>query len=81
MIVLFAGRVYNLSGFYDDESSLAFAFRTPVSQTFGGKSRSSSGRWPGATSLDPSPPMDSDLALVQGADVLLVFLESYGAVS
>lgn len=35
----------------------------------------------GSTSLDPSPPMDSDLALIKGADVLLVFLESYGAVS
>jgi phosphoglycerol transferase MdoB-like AlkP superfamily enzyme len=29
----------------------------------------------------PSPPMDADLSLVDGADVLLIFMESYGAVS
>jgi hypothetical protein len=34
-----------------------------------------------ATELAPSPPMDSDLARVDGADVFLVFIESYGAVS
>lgn len=35
----------------------------------------------GANSIAPSPPMASDLAYVQGADVLLLFMESYGAVS
>jgi hypothetical protein len=31
--------------------------------------------------LPPSPAMDSNLAFVRGADVLLIFVESYGAVS
>ena len=34
-----------------------------------------------ATELAPSPAMDSDLARVDGADVFLVFVESYGAIS
>ena len=33
-----------------------------------------------ARKLPPTPPLDSDLSLVQGADVLLLFMESYGAV-
>ena len=35
----------------------------------------------GLRALPPALPMRSDLGLVKGADVLLVFLESYGAVS
>ena len=35
----------------------------------------------GLRALPPAPPMRSDLGRVKGADVLLVFLESYGAVS
>jgi hypothetical protein len=31
--------------------------------------------------LAPSPPMNADLSLVAGADVLLVFAESYGAIT
>jgi hypothetical protein len=34
-----------------------------------------------ATELAPSPPMDSDLARIDGADVFLIFIESYGAIS
>lgn len=34
-----------------------------------------------ADTLPPSPKIESDLATVQGADVLVVFLESYGATS
>jgi len=34
-----------------------------------------------ARKLPPTPPLDSDLSLVQGADVLLLFMESYGAVT
>jgi Sulfatase len=34
-----------------------------------------------ARKLPPTPPLDSDLSLIQGADVLLLFMESYGAVS
>jgi len=35
----------------------------------------------GAEELAPPPPMRSDLSRVSGADVLVLFLESYGAVS
>ena len=35
----------------------------------------------GARALAPSPRLDSNLARVTGADVFLIFLESYGAVS
>jgi phosphatidylglycerophosphate synthase len=35
----------------------------------------------GSPSLDASPPMDSSLSFVDGADVLLLFVESYGAVA
>src|SRR5262249_36091976 len=31
--------------------------------------------------VPPSPPMDSNLGVINGADVFLVFVESYGAVS
>jgi hypothetical protein len=37
--------------------------------------------WRGVTSLPPSPPMESTFANTAGADVFLVFIESYGAVS
>jgi phosphatidylglycerophosphate synthase len=35
----------------------------------------------GSSSIAPSPPMDSDLELVKDADVFLMFVESYGAVT
>src|SRR5207253_9165900 len=35
----------------------------------------------GGRALGPPPPMRSNLARVSGADVFLIFLESYGAVS
>jgi hypothetical protein len=35
----------------------------------------------GLRTLDPPPPIQSDFSRVAGADVLLIFLESYGAVS
>ncbi len=35
----------------------------------------------GRTPLPPAPPMDANLARVQGADVLLMFLEAYGVVA
>ncbi|MGB7218926.1 MAG: sulfatase-like hydrolase/transferase [Vicinamibacterales bacterium] len=57
-------------------------FAAPVTQTYAHQVRlvrdalSADSR-----SLAPSPAMDSDLALVKGADVFLFFVESYGAVS
>ncbi len=84
VIVLFAvGRVYSESGFYDDESALASAFPAPVTQSLLRQTRllvtEMTGR--SGTVLGQSPPMDVSLANVQGADVLLIFIESYGAVS
>jgi hypothetical protein len=35
----------------------------------------------GSTTIAPSPAMNSDLALLKGADVFIVFVEAYGAVS
>lgn len=84
VILLFAaGRVYNLSGFYDDESALASAFPAPVTQSLGRQARLLVTEMTGlsATVLGASPNMDASLANVRGADVLLVFIESYGAVS
>ena len=83
VIVLFSvGRVYNLSGFYDEESFLASAFPAPVTSTIARQARllvtEVTGR-SGAV-LGQSPPMDVSLAGVRGADVLLIFIESYGAV-
>jgi hypothetical protein len=84
VIVLFGvGRVYNLSGFYDEESFLASAFPAPVTGTIVRQTRllvtEVTGR-SGAV-LGQSPPMDASLAGIRGADVLLIFIESYGAVS
>jgi phosphatidylglycerophosphate synthase len=73
VMVLFAGQ--RLS------DRLPVTFGAPVLATFARQIPLLIGAVAGSTSLDPSPPMDSDLALVKGADVLLVFLESYGAVS
>ena len=73
VVLLFAGE--RLS------DRLPVTFGNPVLATFARQVPLVIGGVAGSTSLDPSPPMDSDLALVKGADVLLVFLESYGAVS
>jgi hypothetical protein len=84
VIVLFVfGRVYRLSGFYDDESALASAFPAPVTETIFRQSRllitEMTGR--SSTVLGESPAMDVSLGGVKGADVLVIFIESYGAVS
>ena len=56
-------------------------FSAPVTQTYVrqvGLLVSTLGR---STELPPSPPMNSDLSLVKGADVFLFFIEAYGAIS
>lgn len=60
---------------------LPVTFGNPVLATFARQIPLVIGAVAGSTSIDPSPPMDSDMARVKGADILLVFLESYGAVS
>jgi hypothetical protein len=55
------------------------AFATPVVQTYAHQVRLVGEALAGSKSLPASPSMSSDVARVKGADVLLIFLESYGA--
>ena len=58
-------------------------FSAPVTQTYWRQARLLWTELAGGTirRIGPDPRLDSDLARVQGADVLLIFIESYGAVS
>lgn len=57
----------------------ASAFPAPVTLTYARQIRLMT--LAAAAHLPVSPPIDSDLARISGADVFLVFVESYGAVS
>jgi hypothetical protein len=57
------------------------AFSVPVTQAYVEQVRLMVRAMVRARALPPSPPMQTDLANVKGADVFLVFLESYGAVA
>jgi len=59
----------------------AIPFGKPVTATYGRQARVAIRALRGSNAVAPSPPMNAPLARVKGADVLLVFLESYGAVS
>jgi hypothetical protein len=63
----------------DDPHALTFS--APVTAVYARQARLVFQAVTGSRMLAPSPPMDSDLALVKDADVFLVFIESYGAVS
>jgi hypothetical protein len=54
---------------------------SPVVSTYARQAGLVLAGWRGTTSLPPSPPMESTFANIGGADVFLVFIESYGAVS
>lgn len=71
------------TGVFDrgDGSDRLSAFATPVTQTLVRQARLVRDALGHARTLPPSPPLDSNLARVRGADVLLVFMESYGAVT
>jgi len=56
-------------------------FASPVVGTYVRQLRFVAEAIAGSRALPDSPPMTSDLSRVQGADVYLVFVESYGAVS
>jgi hypothetical protein len=56
-------------------------FASPVVRTYARQVRFVAEAIAGSRALPESPPMTSDLSRVQGADVYLVFVESYGAVS
>ena len=63
----------------DDPHALTFA--APVTAVYARQARLVFQAVTGSRVLAPSPPMESDLSLVKGADVFLIFIESYGAVS
>jgi hypothetical protein len=56
-------------------------FSEPVTSIYARQTRLMVTTLVGPRSLPPSPSMRSDLSLVRGADVFVVFVESYGAVS
>jgi hypothetical protein len=56
-------------------------FPAPVSASYWRQARLIADSVSGGRSVPASPPMTSDFSRVNGADVLLVFLESYGAVT
>src|SRR5215218_9940371 len=64
-----------------DYTTRPLEFAAPVSATYGRQVRLLIDGVTGvaARSLPPQPSMASDLSRVQGADVLLIFVESYGA--
>jgi hypothetical protein len=54
---------------------------TPVSATYLRQVRLVADGLGGSRTIPPSPSMDSSFAAIRGADVFLVFIESYGAVA
>jgi hypothetical protein len=56
-------------------------FPTPITHTYWRQARLAIDAIGGGRTVAASPAMNSDLSRVQGADVLLIFLESYGAVT
>jgi len=67
-----------------DRLPIGVAFADPVTPAYARQARFVLGMFgPGAVAppLGPSPSLDADLRGLEGADVLLVFLESYGAIA
>jgi len=74
LVALFVGRFY--------EARLqAVPFAKPVTATYGRQVRVAVRALRGSNAVAASPPMTTTLSRVKDADVLLVFLESYGAVT
>jgi hypothetical protein len=59
----------------------AVRFARPVTFTYARQIGVAARAMAGTTTVPASPPMTADLARVKGADVYLIFLESYGAVT
>src|SRR5580765_6710379 len=74
LVALYVGRLYV-------PRLEAVPFAKPVTVTYGRQVRVAVRALKGSNAVAPSPPMQSSLSRVKGADVLLVFLESYGAVT
>jgi hypothetical protein len=79
-VLLFAVFATGLSG-RGTAIDRALLFATPVTQMFARQVRLVQNALSSTHALPPTPPLDSDLSRVRGADVLLVFMESYGAVT
>ena len=71
------GFVAYKAGAIDAEST----YPTPVTQTYARQLELIAGALSASHTLAPSPKMDANLALVQGTDVFLVFIESYGSIA
>jgi hypothetical protein len=56
-------------------------FAAPVTRTYARQVKFVAAALAGSTTLADSPTMNSDLSRVEGADVFVVFVESYGAIS
>jgi hypothetical protein len=56
-------------------------FATPVTATYARQAKLVAGAMRASTTLPPSPAMNADFGRVAGADVFLVFIESYGAIA
>ena len=79
VLVLVAGAVQRL----DERMPQSPGVATPVTLVWAQQARQFAYEWSGAglRDLGPAPNLDSNLAHVRGADVFLIFVESYGAVS
>ena len=74
IVALYVGRIY--APWLE-----AVPFAKPVSATYGRQVRVAVRALKGSNAVAASPPMNASLSRVKGADVFLVFLESYGAVT
>jgi Sulfatase len=79
VLVLVVGAVQRL----DERIPQSPGVATPVTLVWAQQARQFAYEWSGAglRELGPAPNLDSNLAHVRGADVFLIFVESYGAVS
>lgn len=64
-----------------DYETPPYSFARPVTATYARQVRLALAARAGGVSLPPTPELRSDLSRLGGADVLLIFLESYGAIS
>jgi hypothetical protein len=74
-VLLFAGHQMNL------HVPELYGFSQPVTRTYALQVRLAVVGLTGSARVAPSPAMNTDLSLVNSADVFLIFIESYGAVS
>jgi hypothetical protein len=82
ILIVFAGQhasAWLSTEVYEFDPAVAFA--APVTQTYARQLRLVLAARAGTGMLPQSPKMDADLQRVRGADVTLIFIESYGAIA